>query len=128
MRGQASFEFLIVALVFFAVLALWLGGVVEANSTANRAISMMSAKIAADRIAAAADQVYFMGDGNEISIELNVIEEASVKASSNKITVSLPEKDYVRNTAAKVSGAFKLEGKSKITAICTGNKVLLKSP
>jgi hypothetical protein len=91
MKGQVSFEFLVVSAVFFGALAIWIPAVLHVQNTAYIALESRTGEIAADKLANTINSVYLLGDGNSQQVRLYVAGNATLSCGEGMLVMDTGE-------------------------------------
>ncbi len=93
-KAQASIDYLLVMLGFFAALAIILPSITQASQSFLSASDSITAKQIADDIQAQSTMLSFLGNGSKKTLEYNSIKEININASGNKIIISTESKIF----------------------------------
>ena len=125
MRGQASFEFLVVLLIFFSFFSFWLSTISEAQRKATYGITILNTRTIADRLASTMRRVYMMGKNNAEVVSFYTTENITITTKPNLLLVSMGNRTYQREVYNAEEGTIRLSGNVNILVENKEGRVIL---
>jgi uncharacterized protein (UPF0333 family) len=105
MRGQLSLEFLLLFAIFIAALAMLSIAAFNTNNSAKFTVNGLLSQKALSDISNIANDLCVLGEGNKRQLHLSLIENASLLASGQNITIVYNNDAFSKTVTCEVSDA-----------------------
>lgn len=112
MRGQLTFEYLVLSLVAVALISFSVLALASVKESADRTLAVISFASSAQRLEAAMGEACALGSGNSRSVYLEP--ELGIRCSGEGATVSWAGGSYSFRVSCPVEGAEGLRGKVNV--------------